>query len=295
MTELSESTAPVSSSSKNILKKSDKIITERNKRLGRTSFFQPSDSKRNTQRLPTPFESTVILLSVTSLSIGIGAGLGLGTYNYLNKSKDFRKKIDAIVQDSYQKQIDAGEQPNFKKAYTQSNLDNVRKEFVDEASNSWLVAGMVSGSVAGGLATTALATGFLGISALTGGALLLAGGLAPVVGAAIFSGLYYMVGRNRANARAKDHIIESLTNEKNMQGVDPEVKKVNEQQIVKEAENILNRIQRMQAEQEKGYSGRRSGYRNHASRISNGDRQQTESLIKKIIANGSRFCCYFLT
>ena len=153
MTELSESTAPVSSSSKNILKKSDKIITERNKRLGRTSFFQPSDSdssqiirlrdrvvenyKRNTQRLPTPFESTVILLSVTSLSIGIGAGLGLGTYNYLNKSKDFRKKIDAIVQDSYQKQIDAGEQPNFKKAYTQSNLDNVRKEFVDEASNSW--------------------------------------------------------------------------------------------------------------------------------------------------------------
>ena len=100
MTELveakNESNQAVSKSSKKILAQTGKILNERTKRLG-SSFYpryqhKSSDCsqimrlrdkaidnfKRSSQRLPTPFESTVILLSVTSLSIGVGAGLGIG-------------------------------------------------------------------------------------------------------------------------------------------------------------------------------------------------------------------------
>lgn len=292
-----ESKDPISKSSKKILAETNKILNERKKRLGSSFSFHPhtADSsqiirlrdkavenfRKNSKRLPTPFESTVILLSVTSLSIGVGAGLGIGTYHYMNKSRDFRTQVDHTVQNAYQKQIDRGEKPDFKKAYTQSNLDTVRKNFVDDVSRTWTLGGLISGSVVGGLVTTALASGALGITALTGGALLLAGALAPVVATGVFAGAYYLVGRNRAKARAKDIITESLSNEQNMRGVDPEIKKANEKHIIEEAENILNRIQRMKAENEKGYSGRRSRAERHFRNQHNTGKSRVKDIIEQ--------------
>lgn len=154
-----------------------------------------------------------LVVAGSILSAGI-ISMGVAGYNHIQSKKTFQETVDTSFQKEFQKQKDAGEEPSAQAAYKNSNLREVKNNYIKQSSRTWGVTGFMTGA---GIASAAVAA-----------AGVLSGGMVPLAlaGVGLAAGLVggvvsYFTAKKAITQRAESYITNSSMNAENQKGIDP--------------------------------------------------------------------------